>query len=101
MKPMLAVAPGGGFLGAIAAFALGTLALSLLVPMLARIKKTRVLALCGSALLIGFGSLGLWIFCEDWGGWPLLILFGIIPILSGCIGLFRLSRSSKNEQGKH
>ena len=56
MKPMLAL--GEGVLGVIAAFAIGTLVLTFLLPIIAGIKKTRLIALCGSALLIGLGLIG-------------------------------------------
>ena len=92
MKLILADAEGVFFF--IAAYALGIPGLGLLVLILARMKKTRVFALCGSPILIVIGTIALWFFSEEWCGWTLFILCGMIPILSGGYGLFLLSKSN-------
>jgi uncharacterized membrane protein HdeD (DUF308 family) len=69
------------------------------VIVLAALGKARLFVLVGSALLIGGGML----FCRAFAAnglkeeWLLCIELGVIPLLSGCLGLFLLKRSRKQK----
>jgi uncharacterized membrane protein HdeD (DUF308 family) len=72
--------------------ALGVIALSILIVFASRSRKYRLLVITGCALLMGVGSIFFALFLALKSSWLPIILLGVIPLLVGCLGLFRLSK---------
>jgi hypothetical protein len=85
----------GHLLNILASCALGAVALSVIIIFASRSKKPRLLVLCGSALLIGFGLIFVALFLALKSGWQLVLLFGVVPFSAGCVGLAGLAKSRK------
>jgi hypothetical protein len=90
-------ASGEGVLDILGALALATLTLTILVIVLALSGKGRLTVLVGSILLVSRGTMVCWGFLagDAKDEWLICVLYGVVPIVSGCFGLFSLARSGK------
>jgi hypothetical protein len=97
------MALGDPILHEIGLCAIATISLTILLLITRRLKTFRIFVLCGSTLLIGLGIILFVLFyslIRIGNGWLPCILYGIIPVVVGSIGLFRLSQSSRRNDGK-